>query len=128
MPLPIKVVVVTMFGQDTGGRPGEFDTWIEQLPPLSLDDTEVMQNARALYVGYSAAQAPPAVVRGDDVSGSTGTFIQQTHERVDGVLDGWQGAVRDDRDGGYRDRTITDLSRKGRPRRYTAADGAADWQ
>jgi len=34
MPIPIKVVVVTMFGQDTGGRPGEFHTWVEQLPPL----------------------------------------------------------------------------------------------
>jgi len=30
-----------------------------------------MRNARALYVGYSGAQTPPAVVRGDDVSGST---------------------------------------------------------
>jgi purine nucleoside permease len=205
--IPIKVVVVTMFGQDTGGRPGEFQTWVEQLPlpqklpfpqgyrdlrynpdkgvlgivtgvgtaraaasimalgmdprfdlstaywlvagiagvnpkegsigsaawaewvvdgdlgfeidareipagwptgfiPLGkaqpyegpateiggavyhldpglatwayemtknvkLEDTEIMGTARALYVGYSAAQAPPAVVRGDDVCGST---------------------------------------------------------
>jgi purine nucleoside permease len=33
-PIPIKVVVVTMFeiGEDTGDRPGEFQTWVEQLP------------------------------------------------------------------------------------------------
>ena len=33
-PLPIKVVVVTMFelGADTGDRPGEFQTWVERLP------------------------------------------------------------------------------------------------
>jgi purine nucleoside permease len=32
--IPIKVVVVTMFeiGGDTGDRPGEFQTWVEQLP------------------------------------------------------------------------------------------------
>jgi purine nucleoside permease len=30
-----------------------------------------MRNARALYVGYPAAQMPPAVLRGDDVCGST---------------------------------------------------------
>jgi purine nucleoside permease len=38
---------------------------------IRLEDTEVMRNARALYVGYSAAQLPPAVLRGDDVCGST---------------------------------------------------------
>ncbi len=34
IPIPIKVVVVTMFeiGEDTGDRPGEFQTWVEQLP------------------------------------------------------------------------------------------------
>jgi purine nucleoside permease len=33
-PLPVKVVVVTMFelGEDTGDRPGEFQTWVERLP------------------------------------------------------------------------------------------------
>ncbi|MDF1585387.1 purine nucleoside permease [Marinimicrococcus flavescens] len=33
-PLPVKVVVVTMFeiGQDTGDRPGEFQNWVERLP------------------------------------------------------------------------------------------------
>jgi purine nucleoside permease len=33
-PIPIKVVVVTMFeiGEDTGDRPGEFQAWVEQLP------------------------------------------------------------------------------------------------
>jgi len=32
--ISIKVVVVTMFeiGEDTGDRPGEFQTWVEQLP------------------------------------------------------------------------------------------------
>jgi purine nucleoside permease len=32
-PIPIKVVVVTMFeiGEDTGDRPGEFETLVEQL-------------------------------------------------------------------------------------------------
>jgi len=38
---------------------------------VKLEDTGVMQKARALYVGYSAAQVPPAVVRGDDICGST---------------------------------------------------------
>jgi purine nucleoside permease len=47
-------------------------TWAyEMTKNVKLEDTEVMRNARALYVGYSASQAPPAVVRGDDVSGST---------------------------------------------------------
>jgi purine nucleoside permease len=33
-PLPVKVVIVTMFelGQDEGDRPGEFQTWVERLP------------------------------------------------------------------------------------------------
>ena len=33
-PLPIKVVVVTMFeaGEDTGDRPGEFQHWVERFP------------------------------------------------------------------------------------------------
>jgi purine nucleoside permease len=38
-PLPIKVVIVTMFelGEDLGDRPGEFQTWVERLPlPESL--------------------------------------------------------------------------------------------
>ena len=38
---------------------------------VKLEDTEIMQKARALYIGYSAAQLPPAVLRGDDVCGST---------------------------------------------------------
>jgi purine nucleoside permease len=38
---------------------------------VKLEDTEAMRNARALYSGYSAAQTPPAVLRGDDVCGST---------------------------------------------------------
>ena len=38
-PLPIKVVIVTMFevGEDQGDQPGEFQTWVERLPlPESL--------------------------------------------------------------------------------------------
>ena len=37
-PLPIRVVVVTMFevGKDTGDTPGEFQDWVERLP---LDET-----------------------------------------------------------------------------------------
>lgn len=33
-PLPVKVVVVTMFeiGEDSGDRPGEFQNWVERLP------------------------------------------------------------------------------------------------
>ena len=33
-PIQVKVVVVTMFeiGEATGDRPGEFRTWVEQLP------------------------------------------------------------------------------------------------
>ncbi len=38
---------------------------------IEVDDTEAMRNARALYAGYPAAQMPPVVMRGDDVSGST---------------------------------------------------------
>ena len=34
MLIPVKVVVVTMFGADTGDRPGELRTWVEQLPLL----------------------------------------------------------------------------------------------
>ena len=32
MPIPVKIVVVTMFGADTGNRPDEFHPWVEQLP------------------------------------------------------------------------------------------------
>ena len=38
-PIPIKVVVVTMFekGEDVADRPGEFQNWVEKLPlPLSI--------------------------------------------------------------------------------------------
>ena len=38
---------------------------------VKLEDTEALQLARALYAGYSAAQMPLTVLRGDDVSGST---------------------------------------------------------
>ena len=33
-PLPIRVVVVTMFepGADTGDQPGEFQAWVERFP------------------------------------------------------------------------------------------------
>jgi purine nucleoside permease len=38
---------------------------------VKLEDTEALQQTRALYVGYPAVQMLPAVPRGDDVSGST---------------------------------------------------------
>ena len=46
--------------------------WAYELTKMvSLDDSEALQKARAPYVGYPAAQTPPKVMRGDDVSGST---------------------------------------------------------
>jgi purine nucleoside permease len=61
---------------DIGGAVYHLDpglvTWAYGLTRnVKLEDTEVMRNARALYVGYSAAQTPPAVLCGDDVCGST---------------------------------------------------------
>jgi purine nucleoside permease len=38
---------------------------------IELEDSQVLQTIRAPYVGYPAAQLPPAVVRGDVVSCST---------------------------------------------------------
>jgi purine nucleoside permease len=38
---------------------------------VKLEDTEALQQVRALYPGYPAAQMPPTVLRGDDVCGST---------------------------------------------------------
>ena len=61
---------------DIGGavyhlNPKLVDWAYELTKNVKLEDTEIMRTARALYVGYSAAQAPPAVVRGDDVCGLT---------------------------------------------------------
>jgi purine nucleoside permease len=38
---------------------------------VRLDDTQGMQEVRSCYVGCPAAQMPPSVLRGDEVSGST---------------------------------------------------------
>ena len=38
---------------------------------LRLDDTSALAAARSHYAGYPAAQRPPSVLRGDEVSGST---------------------------------------------------------
>jgi purine nucleoside permease len=38
---------------------------------VSLPDTPALQAARARYAGFPAAQLPPRVIRGDEVSGST---------------------------------------------------------
>jgi purine nucleoside permease len=46
--------------------------WAHRLTAdLTLLDTPALQAARARYAGFSAAQLPPAVIRGDEVSGST---------------------------------------------------------
>ena len=55
---------------DNGGAvyhldPG-FVAWAYELTKnIKLDDTEVMRNARAPYVGYTAAQLPPAMMFAD---------------------------------------------------------------
>src|SRR5580704_943084 len=63
--------------EDDGGR------WVYRLDPglvawayrltadLRLDDTPPLQAARARYAGFPAAQSPPRVLLGDEVSGST---------------------------------------------------------
>jgi purine nucleoside permease len=38
---------------------------------VKLDDTETLQQNRARYIGYPAAQKPPFVLLGDDLCGST---------------------------------------------------------
>jgi purine nucleoside permease len=46
--------------------------WAHELTQtVALGDTAVLAKARAPYIGYSAAQRPPAIMRGAVVSGST---------------------------------------------------------
>ncbi|GAB3018851.1 purine nucleoside permease [Spirosoma pulveris] len=48
-PLPVKVVIVTMFeiGADTGDRPGEFQYWVERLPlPQTIPFPQGYRNLR----------------------------------------------------------------------------------
>jgi purine nucleoside permease len=52
-------------------EPGLVAWAFELTKAVKLDDTEALKTARAPYVGYPAAQMPPMVMRGDDVSGST---------------------------------------------------------
>jgi purine nucleoside permease len=72
-PIPIKVVVVTMFeiGEDTGDRPGEFQTWVEQLPlpqkipfPQGSRDLRYNPDKRVLGIvtGVGTARAAASVM------------------------------------------------------------------
>ncbi len=61
-PLPIKVVVVTMFepGNDTGDRPGELQYWAERFP---FTDTLALPQAYR-HLRYNAEQGVLAMVTG----------------------------------------------------------------
>ena len=61
-PIPIKVVVVTMFepGNDTGDRPGELQTWAERFP---FPDTLALPQAYH-HLRYNAEQGVLAMVTG----------------------------------------------------------------
>lgn len=70
-PIPIKFVVVTMFGGDTGDRPGEFQTWVEQLPlleklPFPQGYRDLRYNPEkgvlAIVTGVGTARAAPSIM------------------------------------------------------------------
>jgi purine nucleoside permease len=72
-PLPIKVVVVTMFelGEDQGDRPGEFQTWVERLPlpesvafPQGYRDLRINrdQGVLGIVTGIGTARAAASIM------------------------------------------------------------------
>lgn len=70
-PIPIKFVVVAMFGGDTGDRPGEFQTWVEQLPlleklPFPQGYRDLRYNPEkgvlAIVTGVGTARAAPSIM------------------------------------------------------------------
>jgi purine nucleoside permease len=72
-PLPIKVVLVTMFelGADRGDRPGEFQTWVERLPlpetlafPQGYRDLRIDREREVLGIvtGIGTARAAASVM------------------------------------------------------------------
>jgi purine nucleoside permease len=58
---------------------------------LRLDDPPAMQEARSRYIDFPAAQAPPAVLRGDEVSGSTFWHGTLLNRRATDWLAYWTG-------------------------------------
>jgi len=56
-----------------------------------LADTPALQAARARYVGYPAAQAPPSVLRGDEVTGSTFWHGALLNQRAKEWMAYWTG-------------------------------------
>ncbi|MGH6913271.1 MAG: purine nucleoside permease [Geminicoccales bacterium] len=72
-PLPIRVVVVTMFelGEDQGDRPGELQTWVERLPlPETLPFPQGYRDLRlnrekgvlAIVTGVGTARAAASIM------------------------------------------------------------------
>src|SRR5579883_3069202 len=71
-PIPIKVVVVTMFerGADTGDEPGEFQTWVERekldrVLPFHQGNRDLRMNDRGvlgMVTGVGTAKAAASVM------------------------------------------------------------------
>ena len=58
---------------------------------LRLNDTPALQEARSRYIDFPAAQAPPVVLRGDEVSGSTFWHGHLLNRRAADWLFYWTG-------------------------------------
>jgi purine nucleoside permease len=83
--------------EDDGGR------WVYRLDPglvawayrltaeMRLDDTPALQAARARYTGFPAAQTPPSVLLGDEVSGSTFWHGALLNQRAADWMAYWTG-------------------------------------
>jgi purine nucleoside permease len=66
--------------------------WAHRLTAdLRLDDTPALQETRARYTGFPAAQTPPRVLRGDAVSGSTFWHGALLNQRATDWLAYWTG-------------------------------------
>ena len=58
---------------------------------VTLDDTPALQEARVRYAGFPAAQAPPRVLKGDAVSGSTFWHGELLNRRAAEWMRYWTG-------------------------------------
>jgi len=69
--------------------PGLVDWAYRLTAGMTLADAPALQAARARYAGFPAAQAPPAVVVGDEVSGSTFWHGALLNKRASDCMSYW---------------------------------------
>jgi len=73
--------------------PGLVDWAYRLTAGMTLDDTPALQAARARYTGFAAAQAPPSVLVGDEVSGSTFWHGALLNKRATDCMSYWTGGL-----------------------------------